>query len=208
MLIVPPPTQQEEALTQQEQTLKYIRGTVTGCYAQMKAAVANCQMLVFRNPFGLAPQAVLDGLGADAASLFTYAADIVTLLNKAGVDAPITSVVPEGVTVTINPNETVTLGEAALVEETPAPAPVVEESVVAPVVPEEPAVEPTPVVEEPVVEPAPMVEEPAAPAIEEPVEPAPVVEDVAPVVEEPAAPVSPPEETPAAPAPDEAVTPS
>lgn len=84
-------------------------------YAASKSAFSQVKRLVWQNPYGLTPQQVLDALGASneagtnlsAGKLFAVSDATVTLLNLTG--EGITTVVPQGVTATINPDGTVTL---------------------------------------------------------------------------------------------------
>lgn len=83
---------------------RQIRSTWARCLSAHKRGMATLWSSL---PEGVEPQDVIDELGTDAADVFALSAALAQLI--ATVDADAVVGVPEGVTVTANPDGTVTL---------------------------------------------------------------------------------------------------
>lgn len=98
-----------------QKTRETVTRAMSAGFAGIKGTFEQLKRLVWANPFGLTPQQVLDLLGGNdedgknlsAAKLFAASDACVTLLNLTG--EGITTVLPPGVTATINSDGTVTL---------------------------------------------------------------------------------------------------
>lgn len=93
--------------TAAQRTADDLSGSLQAGYAGLRGTFLMLSRLVWRNPYRLTPQQVLDLLGSDAAKLFAVSNAAVELLNLVG--EGIESVVPEGWNYTINPDGTITL---------------------------------------------------------------------------------------------------
>ena len=101
--------------TPEQKTVDSLSGICTQVYHMVKGSQKAAADLVWKNQFGLTPQQVFNALGPDGAPLCAFSSNILELLALTGDD--VSSPVPEGVTLTINPNGIVTVNEA------PAPTP-------------------------------------------------------------------------------------
>ena len=91
-------------------TQHHLRNALAGSYNQMRAAFISTDKLIWENPFGLTPQDVFTSLGRRGESVVNHLTALRQAVNAtAPVGSGVASSKPGGVTVTLNPDGTVTL---------------------------------------------------------------------------------------------------
>jgi len=76
----------------------------------MRATFDNMERLVFESPFELSIQDAFTALGTDAGTIISFATQLRTVINTYAAEADkVQHHTPPGVTVTINPDGTVTV---------------------------------------------------------------------------------------------------
>lgn len=93
----------------EQKTGQLLRDSLHGARAVMRSALENTEMLIWRNPFGLEPQAVFDLLGTNAGPLLALKAAVLPLLDAAFPGEVVDRLKPDGVTLTVNDDGTVTV---------------------------------------------------------------------------------------------------
>jgi ABC-type sulfate transport system substrate-binding protein len=96
--------------TPEEQTLQLARDIAQGSLNFLRASFNNGQRLVWDNPYGLTPQQALDCLDGSAADLVRMSQALAVFINSfAPEESHVTSMMPQGATVALNADGTVTI---------------------------------------------------------------------------------------------------
>lgn len=104
-LIIPTPV--APVLTPQQRVVRDIQSVCTQIYTMLSNMMRVGTPVIWKNRDGLTPQQAFDSLGTDAGTL--CAVNAMALQMMAATGNPIASPVPENITLTVNPNGTVTL---------------------------------------------------------------------------------------------------
>jgi len=97
--------------TAAEQTARIIADTLEGAKHVNRSALENVERLIWQNPYGLTPQQTFDILGTRAAGLLTLKDSILPMLDAAFPGETVDRLKPDGVTLAVNEDGTVTVSE-------------------------------------------------------------------------------------------------
>lgn len=99
--------------TPAQQTAATIRSDLTGWFHHSRGVFLNCDRYIWSNPHGLTPQEAFTSLNARAANCLAVVTKLAQLLNTYAPDRwKVASSKPPGVTLTSNPDGTVTVNGA------------------------------------------------------------------------------------------------